>query len=103
MANTIVDVRVSASTDDAEENTGTGGVNISSSDLELITDGSKIQLIGVRFTGLNILPNAVIVNAYLQFTVDEVSTGATSLVISGDTRIPKPHPIRGCSVYKPPY
>ncbi len=84
MANTIVDVRVAASTDDAEENTDTGAVSRTSTDLELITDGSKNQLIGIRFTGLNIPPGAVIVNAYLQFTVDEVSTGAAALTITGE-------------------
>ena len=83
MAITIVDVRVAASTDDAEENTGTGSVNRSSSDLELITDKTKDQLVGIRFTGLNIPPGAVIVNAYLQFTVDEASTGAAALTITG--------------------
>ena len=84
MANTIVDVAVAASSDDAEENTATGSVSRSSTDLELITDKSKDQLIGVRFTGLNIPPGAVIVNAYLQFTVDEVSTGAAALTIGGE-------------------
>ena len=83
MANTIVDVRVASSTDDAEENTATGSMSRSSSDLEMSTDGSKNQLIGVRFTGLDIPPGAVIVSAYLQFTVDEVSTGAAALTIGG--------------------
>ena len=84
MANTIVEVRLAAATDDAEENTATGGVSRSSTDLELTRDGSKNQLIGMRFNGLAIPPDAVIVNAYLQFTVDEVSTGAASLAISGE-------------------
>ncbi len=84
MANTIVDVRVAASSDDAEENTDTGAVSRTSTDLELITDGAKDQLVGIRFIGLNIPPGAVIVNAYLQFTVDEVSTGAAALTITGE-------------------
>ena len=38
----------------------------------------------MRFTGLAIPIEAVIVNACIQFTTDEVSTGAASLVISGE-------------------
>ena len=81
---TTVESRVAASTDDAEEETGTFQVNRTSSDLELSVDGSANQLIGMRFTGLAIPTEAVIVSAYIQFTADEVSTGAVSLVISGE-------------------
>ncbi len=57
MANTIVESRIAASTDDAEEKIGTGGVTRTSTDLELTTDGSDNQLIGLRFTGLDIPPD----------------------------------------------
>lgn len=70
--------KVAASGDDAEEvATGSvgntvGTMDLTSSDLEIMTDSSsstnvKKQLIGMRFLGINIPRNAVITNAYIQF------------------------------------
>ena len=81
---TAVEARVAASTDDAEENANTNSVNLSSTDLELAIDGTRSQIIGLRFSGLDIPPGVVITNAYIQFTVDEVSTGAVALEIRGE-------------------
>jgi hypothetical protein len=77
-------VRVSASSDDAEENTATGIVDRGSSDLELVEQGVMPQIVGMRFNGLNIPRGATITNATLQFKVDEVSTGTTNLMIEGE-------------------
>jgi hypothetical protein len=77
----IVEVRVAASSDDAEES-ATGQVDLASTDLELVFDRS-IQTVGMRFNGIELPPGAAIVNAYLQFQVDEATSGATSLTISG--------------------
>jgi hypothetical protein len=67
--------------DDVEERS-TGSMYTNSSDLELVDDGSKIdQLIGIRFTGIDIPQGAIITAAYIQFQVDEVSTGAATLTI----------------------
>ena len=75
-----VELRVSTSFDDVEEKT-TGKVNNnSSSDLELVFDVSD-QVIGLRYPDLPILNAATITNAYIQFTVDEATSGATSLEI----------------------
>ena len=52
-----VEVRVPANSDDAEEASGT--VDLTSSDLELTTDGSKVQTIGMRFPTLAIPANAI--------------------------------------------
>jgi len=81
---TTIDVRVSAGTDDAEERTS-GGVNVTSSDLELVdeTSNNTDQTVGIRFNGLEIPPGSVIVNAYLQFQVDETDSAATLLNIVG--------------------
>jgi len=76
-----LDVRVNASNNDAEERVSSGSMSLSSSDLELITDGSNAQLVGMRFTGLNIPQGAQIQSATIQFTTDEVSTGAVSLTV----------------------
>ena len=60
--------------DDAEEDSN-GVVVLSSSDLEITEDGSKVQSIGVRFK-LDIPKGAFIESANIQFTSDAVSTGA---------------------------
>ena len=52
-AATTVEVRVASSADDAEERSS-GSISLSSSDLELTTDGSDNQWIGMRFAGLSI-------------------------------------------------
>ena len=70
--------------DDAEEGSD-GGVSLSSSDIELTTDGAA-QTIGLRFANVP-FPAAsshLIKEAYLQFTVDESSDEPTSLWISGE-------------------
>ncbi len=74
-----LNVQVAASTDDAEEKP-TGGMRLGSSDLELVTDGAP-QTVGIRFTNLTIPPGATIVNAYVQFTVDQVNSEPTALTI----------------------
>ncbi len=68
--------------DDAEENIGSGAVSLTSSDLELTTDGTTVQSVGMRFTNVTVPRGATITNAYVQFGVDEVSTGAASLSVA---------------------
>jgi len=75
------DVRVAASSDDAEERSS-GSINLTSSDLELIAAGSE-QTVGMRFNGVTVPQGALITNAYVQFQADEVDTGATNLYIEG--------------------
>lgn len=72
---------VSASSDDAEEN-DSGGMDLGSSDLEMIKESTE-QQIGIRFTDIPIAQGSNIVSAKLTFTVDEVSTGAMTLDIHG--------------------
>ena len=79
---TVFEVRVSASSDDAEEK-ASGSVSLSSSDLELIDDRGA-QTVGIRFAGIEVPQGAVIVNAYLQFQVDEKDAGAATLEIRGE-------------------
>ncbi|MCB0595166.1 MAG: metallophosphoesterase, partial [Phaeodactylibacter sp.] len=61
--------RVNSSSDDAEEKSS-GSVGLTSSDLELVYDGSN-QIVGMRFNNLDIPQGAIIANAFIQFTVDE--------------------------------
>ena len=78
-----LEVRISSSADDVEESAA-GSVNFTSSDLELVDDASKPdQTIGLRFTALGIPQGAIITKAYIQFQVDEVSSGTAALQIHG--------------------
>ncbi len=79
---TTVEVRVAAGLDDAEESSS-GSVGLTSSDLELVYDSGSNQTVGIRFNGLDIPQGATIVNAYVQFQVDETNSTATSLLIQG--------------------
>ena len=77
----VVDVRVSASADDAEEGP-TGAVSLASTDLELIRDAVN-QTVGMRFRAVAVPPGAKILKAYLQFGVDETVNLPATLTIRG--------------------
>ncbi len=77
-AATVVEVRVAGGSDDAEERSGV--VSLTSGDLELVVD-SKVQAVGLRFSGLNIPPGASIAGAWVQFTTDEVKSASTNLTV----------------------
>lgn len=78
---TTFEVRVAAGSDDAEES-ASGSVSLTSSDLELVNDGSD-QAVGIRFAGVAIPQGATITNAYVQFQVDETGSTAASLTVRG--------------------
>jgi hypothetical protein len=75
-----IEVRVSASADDVEE-TRRGRLRTRSGDLELGVDRGRQQLVGLRFVGVEVPRGAVVSDAWVQFTVDEVSGGGVSLVL----------------------
>lgn len=77
-----VDVRTSASSDDAEER-GDGSMYLDSTDLEMITDGTD-QNVGLRFQGIQVPAGVSITNAYIEFAVDETSSGATNLTFNAE-------------------
>src|SRR5262252_2862771 len=77
-AASVVEARVNSSTDDAEQ-FATGGMYLTSSDLELIHDADD-QTVGIRWTSLAIPKNATISAAYIQFVAKESQSEATSLV-----------------------
>ena len=81
----VLDVRVSESSDDAEERqNSTLRMFTASNDIELVQDRTNNQKAGLRFNGLGIPKGAIITNAYVQFQVDEVNTETTSLIIQGE-------------------
>ena len=77
-----VEVRVAASSDDAEES-ASGNASLTSSDLELVSTGSN-QTVGMRFNGVAVPPGATIVKAYVQFQADETHTETTAVTIQGE-------------------
>lgn len=74
-----VDVRIATGNDDAEERSD-GSIYRNSTDLELIYD-KGVQTVGLRFNGVAIPRGARITRAYVQFKVDESSSGATQLTL----------------------
>jgi hypothetical protein len=77
-----LDVQVTSGSDDAEE-APNGTIDLTSSDLELITEGSVIQTVGIRFNNIAIENGSIIENAYIQFTTDETTTVDTLVLIQG--------------------
>ncbi|MBM7808965.1 hypothetical protein JOD57_004802 [Geodermatophilus bullaregiensis] len=77
----VQDVPVASGSDDAEERSAS--VSLTGTDLELVVDGTTTQTVGLRFTGLLVPPGATITAAYVQFSVDEATTAAASLVVAG--------------------
>ena len=75
-------ITVANGNDDAEESVADKIVSLTSSDLELTNDNQD-QLIAIRFNNIQIEPGAVVANAYIQFTVDETSSGPSALIIEG--------------------
>lgn len=83
-----LDTAVSIGSDDAEQRIGNGAMDLTSSDLELMTD-SVVQTVGLRFTNIPIPAGSTIQNAYIQFRSDETASGVTNVTIYGqDHRFP---------------
>ena len=74
---------VAKGSDDAEERLSNNRVTTNSSDLELPRDGSRQQLVGIRFEELKIPRGAVIEEAEIEFEVDRFRSGNVTLKIQG--------------------
>ncbi|MFQ5809358.1 MAG: malectin domain-containing carbohydrate-binding protein, partial [Armatimonadota bacterium] len=72
-------IRLAHSSDDAEESES-GKVGLTSSDLELTDDGGP-QTIGIRFPSVPVPRGAKLTRAYVQFKVDETAGDTTNLEI----------------------
>jgi hypothetical protein len=81
-ATTTIWVPVATGDDDAEER-ASGSMKLGSSDLEMVYDKGGNQHVGIRFNGVDIPKGANIINAYIEFTVDEANEGDTYLWIQG--------------------
>ena len=72
---------VNSSANDAEQSAA-GAVSLTSTDLELVNDGtSGDQIVGLRFENVLLPAGAVIESASLQFAADEAQSETTSLTI----------------------
>ncbi|MGB5553697.1 MAG: GEVED domain-containing protein, partial [Flavobacteriaceae bacterium] len=83
-AQTTITTQVSQGSDDAEERVSNGNMDLTSSDLELTSDGGTNQLVGIRFQNISIPQGTTIVSASIQFTTDETDAGNTSVTIRGE-------------------
>lgn len=71
----VIPIRTAA--DDLEELASDGTADAGSFDIELGYEDpggedTRAQIVGLRFAGLPILGGAVVIESYIQFTVDEV-------------------------------
>jgi hypothetical protein len=78
----LIEVPIAASSDDAEEG-ASGGMSLTSSDLEMTLEGS-IQTVGMRFNLVDIPEGATITNANIQFQTDEINSEPSTLTIEGE-------------------
>jgi len=77
--------RVSSDSDDVEQDVSGGGMDISSSDLEIFDD-SGLQVIGLRFIDIPIPKGAIVENAFIEITCDETTGGTlpVNVLIEGE-------------------
>lgn len=82
----VIEVPILTGNDDAEERGTNGGVDLSSSDLELTYDRSMTgnQVVGLRFDNIFLPPGTLIDSAFVQFTVDETRNNSGTLEIYGE-------------------
>lgn len=79
--------KITASNDDVEQAETGGVIYTNSSDLELVFDTFADQFnqtVAMRFNKIALPKNALITNAFIQFTADETDDEETNLVISGE-------------------
>jgi hypothetical protein len=88
IAMAVVDRRVEAPADDAEEHAD-GAVDLDDPHLELVVDGAA-QTVGVRFVVVNVPQGASVTNAWVQFKAAEASSGAAVLTIEGQKALSPP-------------
>jgi hypothetical protein len=79
-----LNIPISTGSNDAEQKS-TGKMTLTSTDLDMMTDGTSVQqAVGLRFTGVTVPQGAQITAAYVQFKADETHNDPTTLVINGE-------------------
>jgi hypothetical protein len=81
----VWETRISTDNDDAEQDVSGGGMDLSSSDLEIFDDGG-LQVIGLRFVNIPVPKGAIIDKAFIEFTCDETKGGTqpVNVLIAGE-------------------
>ena len=69
--------------DYAEEDNSDGSVDIGSSDLELVNETNN-QTVGIRYSNVDLDQAQTITSAFVQFEVDEVTSGEITITIRGE-------------------
>jgi len=82
----FIETHISSDMDDIEERVSDGVVFTDSPDLEMVYDSDVggDQILGLRFNNIDLPFNAVINQAYIQFTCSEATRGAGNLTIYGE-------------------
>lgn len=75
---------VATGSDDAEETVSSGNIQLTSSDLDMVLDGTTHKSAALRFTNVTIPKNATITGASIQFRADEAGSSAATLTIAGE-------------------
>jgi hypothetical protein len=78
-----LNIRVNSGNDDVEESSS-GSMYITSTDLELVDDSGSNgndQTVGIRFTSINVPQGSTITSAYIEFETDTTDSVSTSLTI----------------------
>jgi len=78
---------VSLGTDDAEQNAGTGAMNLGSGDLDIVFTGGTQQIIGTRFQNVAIPPGASILSAEIEFDPDGSNATTTNVSVLGQASL----------------
>jgi K319L-like, PKD domain len=77
-----IDIAVSTGSDDAEESSA-GGMLLTRKNLRIVLAAGSPQTVGLRFASIAIPQGSAIIGAYVQFRVDNPTSGATTLAIRG--------------------
>jgi hypothetical protein len=72
-----------ASTERSEQNVSGGAIDLTSTDIEFMNDGTTNQIIGIRYRNVNIAQGATIASANIQFLADLNTSGAVTVRIEG--------------------
>jgi len=78
--NQVIQRQISGSYDDGEETNYYGWMDLTSPDL----DFDNASTIGLRFRNIDIPANTTILEAFMEFTVDETDSATTGLTIKGE-------------------
>ncbi|MBL3618560.1 MAG: DNRLRE domain-containing protein [gamma proteobacterium endosymbiont of Lamellibrachia anaximandri] len=80
----MLEIPVIASHDDGEEPLSADQPVLASDDLELANTSDGDQVVGIRFQNITIPRGSEITEAFIDFTVDEITSGSTNLTINGE-------------------